>query len=121
MTDQNESDQTTPLSGVDLHSLVRCWSCDGSGIGSPAMMNTAFADIPCDRCGGTGQCPAIMREWEKEGRKMKEWRLRYDLSLRECAKARCFGVVEYSRAERGLIDPTPYAISANATSHTSRP
>lgn len=90
---------------VGSGALVRCWSCDGSGIGSPALLNTANKDIPCDRCSGTGECPEIMREWTLIGSAMRAARLATRLSLREWAIAHNVPIFDASRAERGLIDP----------------
>ena len=109
--------ETTPQlneagEGGSQHPLVRCWSCSGSGIGSPAILNTAHIDIPCDRCKGTGECPEIMKEWTIIGSAMRAARLATRMSLREWATARNIPIVDASRAERGLIDPL--TLPANA-------
>lgn len=88
-----------------LHSLVSCWDCNSTGILALARFNTAGVDIPCDRCNGTGKCPAIMREWQLLGAAYKEDRQRNGRSLREEAKLRGCNVVTLSKAERGIIDP----------------
>ena len=85
--------------------IVSCWDCNSTGILALARFNTAGVDIPCDRCNGTGKCPAIMREWQNLGAAYKEDRQRNDRSLREEAKLRGYNVVTLSKAERGIIDP----------------
>jgi hypothetical protein len=103
-----------------LDPLVRCWSCDGTGIGSPAVFNTAGIDIPCDRCKGTGQCPAVMRKWEELGHRIRKVRQDRDQSLREWARQFGVSVVMLSQAERGIIDPRSLP-SANVRDHRCLP
>lgn len=88
-----------------LDPLVRCWSCEGTGIACRAAMNTANVDIPCDRCKGSGECPEIMREWEVLGAAYRADRQMNGATLREWARKLNVGVVALSQAERGIIDP----------------
>ena len=84
---------------------IKCWTCDGSGIESRANMNTACIDIECRRCNATGQCPEIMREWEKIGEKYKNQRRASETSVR--ARAQEIGCLpsDLCKAEAGIIDP----------------
>ena len=84
---------------------IKCWTCDGSGIASRANMNTACMDIECRRCNATGQCPEIMREWEKIGEKYKNQRKASETSVR--ARAQEIGCLpsDLCKAEAGIIDP----------------
>jgi len=86
-------------------SLIKCFSCNGSGIASYANMNTACIDIECRRCNATGQCPEIMREWAKLGEKYKNQRRASETSVR--ARAQEIGCTpsDLSKAEDGIIDP----------------
>lgn len=93
------------MSITSNHSLVSCWDCNSTGILALARFNTDGVEIPCDRCNGTGECPAVMREWQLLGAAYKEDRRRNERTLREEAKLRGYGVVELSKAERGIIDP----------------
>jgi hypothetical protein len=86
-------------------SMIKCFSCDGSGIASYANMNTACIDIECRRCNATGQCPEIMREWAKLGEKYRQQRRsdRKTTSIR----AQEIGCLpsDLCKAEAGIIDP----------------
>ncbi len=84
---------------------VKCWSCDGSGISSLAQFNTAGINIPCERCGASGECLEIMREWENTGKAYRAERQLNNSTLREWAEKLGVSVVTLSRAERGIIDP----------------
>ena len=96
------------MNGLNQHpnsGLVRCWSCNGTGIESPAAYNTSRKDIRCDRCKGTGKCPEIMRKWESIGRNIRKVRQDQDKTLREWADQLGVSVVTLSQVERGIADP----------------
>ena len=84
---------------------VCCWSCNGTGIELLAPFNTARIDIACSRCKGDGVCPAIMKEWEVEGLKIRKVRQNESKSLREWASLLGVSVAILSQAERGIINP----------------
>jgi len=88
-----------------MTATTTCWDCNGTGISAPAATNTAFRDIPCARCHGSGQCLEIMREWMKRGEILRQKRERLDLSLREYARLHGWKSPELSDAERGRINP----------------
>lgn len=86
--------------------LVKCWTCDGTGIAGYALHRKANVTIPCNRCKGTKTCPAIMRKWEEEGKAHMKERQRRDLSIRERAAELGCTLPELSDAEHGRIDPS---------------
>lgn len=116
---KNTTDNDERLPATD-GSLVRCWSCDGTGVGATACSNTTFKDIPCDRCNGSGMCPEIMREWMRGGALLRTNRQLQDATLREWAQKLGVGVVALSKAERGIIDPRTLRNPANAESSQRR-
>jgi DNA-binding XRE family transcriptional regulator len=87
------------------NSIIRCWSCDGTGIDSPAACNTARVDITCARCKGAGKCSEVMLEWEDLGRRIRKVRQGRDQSIREWAQQLGVSASTLSKAERGIIDP----------------
>lgn len=84
---------------------IKCWTCDGSGIESRANMNTAGIDIECRRCNATGQCPEIMREWEKIGEKYKNQRRAQRKTILQLAREIGCMPSDLCKAEAGIIDP----------------
>jgi hypothetical protein len=81
---------------------ITCWTCCGSGLGA---VTASGSGIFCDRCDGTGECPAEMRQWQDAGRKLKQARLDKGLTLPDWAKVNGFDPDMASKAERGIIDP----------------
>jgi hypothetical protein len=86
--------------------LVKCWSCDGTGIAGYALHRRDTVTIKCARCKGDKKCPEIMRKWEEEGRAHMKERQRRDLSLRERAAELGCTLPELADAEHGRIDPS---------------
>lgn len=86
-------------------SMIKCFSCDGSGIESRANMNTACIDIECRRCNATGQCPEIMREWAKIGEKYKNQRRAERKTILQLAREIGCLPSDLCKAEDGIIDP----------------
>ena len=84
---------------------IKCWTCDGSGIESQARMNTAGIDIECRRCNATGQCPEIMREWEKIGEKYNNQRRAERKTILQLARQIGCTPSDLCKAEDGIIDP----------------
>ncbi len=86
-------------------SMIKCWTCDGSGIESRANMNTACIDIECRRCNATGQCPEIMREWAKIGEKYKNERRSERKTILQLARQIGCRPSDLCKAEAGIINP----------------
>jgi hypothetical protein len=84
---------------------IKCWTCDGSGIESRARMNTAGIDIECRRCNATGQCPEIMREWQKLGEKYRNQRRSERKTILQLARQIGCLPSDLCKAEDGIIDP----------------
>lgn len=93
-----------------------CVSCEGKGIcfglfpvygpdhkgpKKPAV------ELTCHRCNGSGQMPAIHREWIAAGKAMKAERKSRGVTQRAEAARRCMKQSELSFMEQGLVQPVP--------------
>ena len=97
----NNNNDSTEV-GVACRSLVRCWDCNGAGKVHAAFMPIS---LTCGRCGGRGECPEIMKEWQETGRQIKAARLERRVMLRDEAHARGVPLAMMSDAERGISNP----------------
>lgn len=72
-----------------------------------ACPGARIIDMPCEACRATGAVDDQYPEWLERGRALKRLRMepRYR-DMREAANLVGVDVVEYSRMERGLSDPT---------------
>lgn len=90
-------------------SSVTCPSCDGRGK-SFVHVNMGESEHqwgfhPCRRCKGTKEVPAESIEWEAIGYRIRLWRLRNKLTLRDFAHRIRISATKLSAFESGLQDP----------------
>lgn len=81
---------------------ITCPDCHGTG---KILVAFKMIDLVCDRCGGSGKCPAIMLEWMEKGRVLRQERLSRRVSLREESLEKGMDVMILSHAERGITNP----------------
>ena len=81
-----------------------------------------FAERPCSVCDGTGEILDARAAWMAEGAKLRAFRDKRDMSLREAARWLGVSPVEWSDAEHGKIDPNPVrTLAATRAMATRRP
>lgn len=80
-----------------------CQQC--SGTGKIFLRPNAIAPfIDCDMCEGTGG-HELNSLWAVQGGIIREWRLKNDITLRECARKYSLDASNLSKMERGIIKP----------------
>lgn len=96
---------------------MKCWDCEGKGSKLVHSLWSGYnkegkrihgggeRDMTCDRCKGSGEVPVEMKEWVKEGERLREKRLSMDISMRELAEKLGCLASKVSDAENGKVDP----------------
>lgn len=88
---------------------MQCPTCHGDkfiiGIFS-IPYNKWPIEMECIRCNGTGEVPIIMKEWIKEGSKLREERIKKGITLRQRAEFLRLEPSKLCAMEQGRIDPS---------------
>ncbi len=63
--------------------------------------------MPCGTCHGTGEVDDRYPEWQERGRALKARRMEPYVRMEDMAARLGIDLCEYSRMERGVVDPTP--------------
>lgn len=86
--------------------VSQCPECGGSGFIRVLLRTTrSVGGIKCHDCGGTGT-RVRCKQWEEDGQKFKEARILREETLRDFSRRTGVSVLDASKAERGIINPS---------------
>ncbi len=90
--------------------MIRCTSCDGFGkhFSRPIKTDSGIKilEFKCELCNGKGKIKDKKIDWVIKGNKLKEYRLKKNISLRVAAQILRIDASNLSKMERGIIKPT---------------